>query len=227
MRTLARVFGIVLILHALAAIGFVGWLIGTDRVDQDRVDAVVAIFKQTLGEEKAAAKAADDEAKKKADADARLANLEARAEGPETTIQRLARERQMNEITLRRIERVRQEIASLKANLTTAQATFEREKEKLAADRKAFDAEVAARKKQLEDEGFRKAVELYEGLPAKQTKQMFASMMGQGQTDTVVAYLNAMEPRKATSVLKEFKVGADVKMATDLTERLRKGGNKL
>lgn len=227
MKTLFAVISILAIVHVLAALGFVGWMVATERVDRERLEKIQSIFEKSVPEAQAEA-----EQQQKIDAAAgeqaaRLAALQGKSAGPESITQRLAAEQQRNEITLRQIERTREEVESLQRNLRLAQQRVEQQYEQLMAEKTSLEKRLADIERQRNDEGFKKAVELYESLPAKQTKSMFMVMLRENHADQVVAYMEAMEPRKAAGVLKEFKTPDEIAKATELTERLRARGTDL
>jgi Mg/Co/Ni transporter MgtE len=67
------------------------------------------------------------------------------------------------------------------------------------------------------DKGFQDALALYQTLPPKQVKDTFKSM----DDAVVVQFLQAMQPRTATKILKEFKTSDEQDRATKLLEKLR------
>lgn len=227
MKTLFAVISILAILHVLAALGFVGWMVATERVDRERLEKIQTIFEKSVPDAKAEAakqQKIDDAATEQA---ARLAALQGRSAGPESITQRLVAEQQRNEITLRQIERTREEVESLQRNLQLAQKRVEDQYAQLMDEKKQLEQRLAEIEKQRNDEGFKKAVELYESLPSKQTKSMFMTLLRNNQIDQVVAYMEAMEPRKAAGVLKEFKTPDEIAKAVELTEQLRARGTDL
>lgn len=226
MKTLFTIVSIVAILHVLAAAAFLGWLAGTGRLTADRVTATTEIFKLTPEQEQAR----DEEEARKAEQARLEAERQARLSGVgglASTADKLADEQKRNEVMLRQLERTRREIQALSDNLTLARARMERQHADLAAAKQDLEQRIAEMEARLNDEGFKKAVTLYEQLPAKQVKQMFAELMASGRTDEVVTYLEAMDPRKAAGVLKEFKSESEVVRAVELTERLRARGSDL
>lgn len=227
MKTIFKVIAVVAVVNVLAAAGVLGWLIGTHRISGQRLREVKQVFATTLEQEKAKE---EEEAKKaeqlkaQTETQARLSGLD----GSGSAAERLVEEQQRNELLLRQLERTRQDIKSLSDNLMLTRTRMEREKSELLTARTDLTARLNEMEKRLNDAGFKKAVALYESLPAKQVRAMFDDLMTRGKTEEVVAYLEAMQPRKAAGVLKEF--GADagtVARAVELTERLRARGSEL
>jgi len=226
MKNAYHALAVLAILHIVAAAGFVGWLAATNRLNRERVAEVKDTFTQTIAKEKAEeqrAKELEKKAKEEAERQAQLAGVG----GLASTAEKLAAEKQRNELILRRLERTRREIESLSTNLHLARQRMERQREKLLASRKELEQRLKAIESRLNDEGFKKTVQLYETLPADQVKSMFIDLMEKGKTDQVVAFIEAMQVRKAGKVLKEFEEPEDVGRAVELTERLRARGSDL
>lgn len=225
MKLAWQVIALLCVIHMLLAGAFVAWLSSSGRVNAERVEAAVALFRPTIVQQKAEAEAA---AKVEADAQEHAANVQFAAEGgPVSAAQRLSEERQRNELTLRQLERTRQEVRDLQDNLAQRQSVMEQQRQELLAEKEALQKRVDELEQRYNDEGFRKAVTMYEALPPKQTKQMFQSLMDSQQTDEVISYLEAMQPRKAAAVLKEFKTPQELVQAAELTQRLRERGSTL
>ncbi len=225
MKMLWQVMSIVAVVHLVGALGLAGFLAGTNRLSRERLIDAMGLFALTIDQ----AEAVEAQAEAKAgQADAEAARL-ARASGlgPASAAEKLAAQRERDEMMLRQLERTRREIEDLHRNLQLTRSRMEREKQQLLAARNEAVARFEAIQAQLDDEGFRTAVQLYEQLPAKQVKQMFLAIMQQHETDQVVAFLEAMQPRKAADVLREFKDVHEVPRAVELMERLRARGSDL
>jgi len=226
MRTLFNVVAVLAILHIVAGLGFVGWLAGTGRLNKQRLVDTRNVFALTVEQEKEKQAEEAEKAEQtriEAERQARLSGVG----GLASTADQLREEEQRNEILLRQLERTRREIEALSDNLTLARQRMERQHEDLLAAKEQLEDRIQQIESRLNDEGFKKAVTLYETLPSKQVKQMFIELMTADQTDEVVAYLEAMQPRKAAGVLKEFKERDEVDLAVELTQRLRERGSEL
>ena len=224
MRLAWQVIALLCVLHMLLAGALAAWLTGSGRVSRERIDATVELFRPTLEAQEAEAQEA---ARLAADAQEHLQNVELASTGPVSASQRLNEERQRNEMTLRQLERTRQEVLNLQTNLAQRQSQMEQEHQALLAQKEALEKRVAELEQRFNDEGFKKAVTMYESLPARQVKQMFQSLLEQNQAEQVIGYLEAMQPRKAAAVLKEFKSAAEMQQAADLTQKLRDRGSEL
>lgn len=223
MRTLVKVVSILLLLHMAAAIGFIGWLYQSGRLNGERAGRVRDMFSQTIAQEEAARKLAAETELKVDEQNRRLAHELNRGDD-KSTQEKLKGDAQSINVRQAELDRREKEIESLRVNAMLARQSLEKRKQEVDAAQKAFEEKLAAARKQQNDEGFLKAVALYEGLPAEQTKKLFLELIKQGGTNQVVEYLAAMKPRKATSVLEEFQTGAEVTQAAELTEKLRTRG---
>jgi len=226
MKTVFVIVAVLAMVHVAAGLGFVGWLASTNRLNKDRLSAAKAVFAMTIDQEqeKEAEEAAIAEAAKvEAERQARLSGVG----GLASVGDRLAEDEKRNEVLLRQLERTRREIEALSDNLTLARQRMERQHADLLIAKQDLEQRIEQMEARLNDAGFKKAVALYETLPSKQVKQMFVELMDADQTDDVVAYLEAMEARKAAGVLKEFKDERDIDRAVDLTQRLRERGSDL
>jgi hypothetical protein len=64
-------------------------------------------------------------------------------------------------------------------------------------------------------------VKLLESQPPKQTKKEIMQLVADGKTDQAVRYLDGMSNRGLKKVFGEFKTDPEVKLATELLERIR------
>lgn len=225
MKSVLQAIVVVLVIHALGLFGVIGWLAGTGRLSNARLAEVRQVFAVSVEAEAKQAELAAIAAEAKAEEElekARDAGLM-----PISVADRLESEQERNEMLLRQLERTRREIKALSQNLNLSRQRMEKEREETAAVRDELLQKVADIEARLNSDGFKRSVALYESLPAKQVKRMFIGLMSQNKTDQVVAYLEAMDERKAAGVLKEFKEDAEIARAVELTERLRARGSDL
>jgi flagellar motility protein MotE (MotC chaperone) len=116
------------------------------------------------------------------------------------------------------LDRQRQELLDLRRQVELARSQFLKDKgaledreKKVAAREQAMDAKVV-------DKGFTETLKLYNAMTTKQVKDIFAQL----DDDTVVRYLQAMDARRASRVLGEFKTPEELKRAQALLELMRK-----
>jgi hypothetical protein len=104
------------------------------------------------------------------------------------------------------------------------QEAVELSKKQMAADRAELDTRekaLADREKQATqlatDQGFKDSLALYTSLPPKQVKTIFLGLDDQ----TVINYLQAMEPRAASKIMKEFKTTDETQRMKSVMEKMR------
>ncbi|MEM6459843.1 MAG: hypothetical protein AAF710_10695 [Planctomycetota bacterium] len=224
MKTALAVFIVLLLLHLIAAVGFVGWLGATDRIDGQRLRTVASVFEPTLAEEaraKAEAEAAAEEARAARD---QLMRLDGLGDGPQSIEDRLAENFEADEFDLHRLERLNAETEAIRRRLDQDKKLIAEEMALLEQHKAEFAALVERRTQAMEDEDFRRAVKTLEQLPPKQAKQMIQQYLAAGQLDEAVDYLAAMQLRKSAGVLKAFKAEEDIPQAAMLLDELRKRG---
>jgi hypothetical protein len=217
-------FLILLLIHLLAAVGFVGWLGASDRMNGQRIQEVVEVFRPTLAEEaevEAEAEAAQRQAEAARD---QLIRLNRVAVGPQTIEDRLAENFESDEFDLHRLERLNAETEAIRRRLAQDKQLIAKQLAELEAKQAAFDELVEQRTAAMADEDFKRAVDTLEQLPARQAKQMVQQYMAQGKIEEVVDYLAAMQLRKSAGVLKEFKAPQEIGQAAQLLEQLRLRG---
>lgn len=224
MRTLTTAILVLLLVNLLALGGAAGWLHSTGRLSRERVSRAVELFRPTLTEE---ARLAEEAAARQVEAEAmqvQLARLEAVADGPMTTDDRLARQQERDELAEARVQRLQRDIADLQRQLEIAQSQIAKDRQRLIQEREAFEQIRQQELAQQQDANFQQAVRTYEQLRPRQVKQMFQALMDEGKHVEVVDYLAAMQLRKAAAVLREFRDESEIGQATQLIEELRRRG---
>jgi len=212
---------ILLLIHVLAVGLGVLWLRGTDRLDRERLQQTVAMYRMTLSEEKAADEAAAQQAvagAAQAEEDAWIKTVSA---GPQSMNDRLEQQQAADEFRAEKMRKLESDMASLRRQLDISRRELERERVALDRERANLVAAAERTRDQLQDEDFQKALSLYQRVRPKQAKDMFKALMEQGEVDQVVTYLASMQEKKASDIIKEFKAENEIGMATDLVERLR------
>jgi len=116
------------------------------------------------------------------------------------------------------LDRQRRELMDLQKQVELAQDQLRRDRDALVAQRTELEKRERDRQVMAADVGFQQALEVYNGLPTKQVKDIFKTM----DQSTVVRYLQSMDPKRASRVLREFKAPDELIKAQDLLEELRK-----
>ena len=83
--------------------------------------------------------------------------------------------------------------------------------------RKNVESREQDRARLASDQGFQDSLALYKSMSSKQLKSVF---MGMDQA-TVATYLQAMEPRTASKIIKEFKLPQEQEFMQKVLEKLR------
>lgn len=224
MKNLWTAFVILLLLHALALGGFVGWLYAEGRLDQGRVDRVVEMFKLTL-EQEAKQQAQEQKQLEETTAKALAAErIERIAHGPMTMVDLVSAEQRVDDRTTAQSQRLEREVQDLRRLLSNAESLVAGQKKQLEAQKEALKDALEKTADQAEEENFQLAVQWFEQIEADQAKRVFQQMINQGRIDEAVDYLAAMDQRKSAGVIGEFNDQADIATATLLIDQLRQRG---
>lgn len=221
MKSLLSAFILLLLIHLIGAVGFVGWLQASDRLDGERVQRAIEVFSPTRAAEAAAmseAQAAEASAMAARD---ELARLDRAGRGPQTLAAQLAANHNDDRFARLRLERLKEETQAIRTRLDQDKAAITRDLENLKKREADFAQRVARRTEALQSEDFRRAVASLEALPPKQVKGVIDAYMDAGEGDLAVDYLAAMQIRKSAGVLKAFKAEEDLPRAALLIEKLR------
>ncbi len=216
MRTLWNTVSFLALVNLIAVGLFVGWLGMTDRLSLDRIHEVRQTFAPTVTEVDATA---EREAKLESDALQEAADV-AKENDPsfstptELNVARLVRRQE--EDLLQHVQDFanerRAELAEERARLQADQAAFE-------AAKQAWELATADERTRKTDVQFGKVVKLYETSAPDSVRQWIKILVEDGETDRVVAYLDAMKATASKKVLATFE-GDDLRLATELLERL-------
>lgn len=224
MKTLLISVAVIAVANLVALLGFAGWLVGSGRLDAERLHVVRAMFAETIQDQKSreTAQSAANESLARA---AEQARKDARP--PMTATEQLAARVEATEIDRQRAERLRREVADLQRGLEQREAELERQRHEFSRERDEFNRMREDLVAQTTSEQFKKALATLEGLKAADAKKALVELItvdpvkGIGQ---VASYLNAMDERARTKVVTEF-IKDDSKLAAELLERIRVRGS--
>jgi len=213
MKRLLNVLVLTLALNFLAVAGLVGWLHQTKRLDRGKVDAIREIlFPKNQPTAPTSQPAGEPTTQPALDLDALLAKTAGRSATEQVRFIQQTFDAQMVQL-----ERRERELADLQRQVDLA-------KEQLTRDRADIDKQRAdlatARDEQTRlagDKGFQDSLALYTSLPSKQVRQVFMTL----DDATVMNYLQAMEPRAAARIMKEFKSPEELKRIQTIMEKMR------
>jgi len=193
----------------------------TGRLSKERVLEAVGVFSNTIDEQvalEAQTKKSEEEARELSE---RAMRLEQVAGGPMTPENRLAQIGQVDDAQRMLLVRQTAEAEALMRQINTQRALITSMIDELNEKQAAFDLAVDTRVNEMQDEDFREAVAMLEGIPPRQAKQVLQEMLDAGNQDQVVSYLSAMQQRKAAAVLREFKLPNEIAQAAILIEQVR------
>jgi len=223
-KTLWNVIAVVVVLDVLAALGFVGYLYSSGRLNRERLERVAAMLRPTVEEEQQQTQQQAQQAQAAQEAQRKQQHLAMVAQGPLPTQDQLSRQQEEYEKQMMTVQRLRSEVGALQRQLELAQQRLTKERQEIAAEREALQQAVVEANARQGDVDFQHAVALYEQLKPAQTKRMFQELLAKGQKKQVVEYLAAMQVRKAAGVLKEFKEAEETAVAAELVQALRERG---
>jgi flagellar motility protein MotE (MotC chaperone) len=211
MKKLLNVLAYALALNFLAAVGGAGYLWRTGHLDRGRATAIKAILfpvpppvTVATGDMPATQPSTEfDDMLKKA------AGLTA-----EEQVQFLQNsfDSRMAELDLRQ-----RQLADQQRQIDFGRQRLETDRTALDAEKQKFETTQQQLANQANDQGFQDSLTLYSNMPAKQVKAIFLGL----DDDIVMRYLEAMPPRSASKIIKEFKTPDETDRIQKVLERMR------
>ncbi len=183
MKRLFTLAALVAVANLAALIGLAGYAHAQGWLTQERVREALAILKGEQ-EETAASQPADAQE-----------NL------PKSTVERIQRNREIEERYVIELNRREREIQDAWKLLETRQLDMLREKEALEETKKRFAEEVAQRVQQADDSGLQRELSILSGIGPKDAKDL----LRQKQDADVVWLLMTMDVRKARKIVSACK----------------------
>lgn len=218
MKRLWDVLVLTLAVNFLALAGCVGWLYGSGRLDRDRVVKMRALVfpPAPVAAPPATQPAAVDPTTRPT---LKLEELLARQSGLPAG-QQVEFIRQTFDAQMAQLERRDRELADLKVQIDLANAKLTADRAALDADRKRLTDDQQQARKLAGDQGFQDSLALYTSMPPKQVKTVFLTLTD----ETVMRYVEAMPPRTAAKVIKEFKSPDEIDRIQRILEKMRNAG---
>ena len=228
MKKLGTLFSLLCIMNMLALAGLLGYLIGTGRLDKQKVGGIVAIARHQGTPEKFNEKLYDILEPVPPVAATAPASQPALADGstPDPTLGASAQDRLTIATQAMQQERLRldaraQELRNQQELLDQKRAEAEAMWKKTKDLKDAFDKQVAAAQKKSVDDSFQKSLDLYNELKAKQVKDLFVAM---NNPDQVATYLQAMDTSRAAEIISQFKTATETDFIKNVLDRIRNAG---
>lgn len=216
MKKLGSVIVLTLAINFLAAAGGIGYLFQTGKLDRAKIFAIKdLLFAPPPAEAPTTQPAADDAAATTQPVnslDKLLAQASGRTAGEQVEFIQRSFDAQMA-----LLDRRQRELADLQRQVDLSKQQME--KDRLALEKAR--TELATRQQQATklatDKGFQDSLALYNTMPSKQVKTIFMTL-----DDTAMKqYLEAMQPRAAARIIKEFKTPEEVARIQKVMESMR------
>lgn len=216
MKKFASVIVLTLAINFLAAAGGIAYLFQSGKLDRTKILAIKdLIFAPPAAEAPTTQPAVDDAAPTTQpinSLDKLLAQASGRTAGEQVEFIQRSFDAQMA-----LLDRRQRELADLQRQVDLSKQQMER-------DRAAFEkarTELASREQQATklatDKGFQDSLALYNTMPSKQVKTIFMTL----DDATMKQYLQAMQPRVAARIIKEFKAPDEVVRIQKVMESMR------
>jgi hypothetical protein len=213
MKKIFTVLMLTLALNFLVAIGGVGWLFRSGHLDKAKITQIKLILFPPPAPPAPAQPAADAATTRPT---LRLDELLAKMAG-QSAIEQVDTIQQTFDAQMLILDRREREIADLKQQVDLAN-------QKLSVDRAAFQKQLDALNTREQesarlagDKGFQDSLQLYTAMQPKQVKSIFMQLDEQ----TVENYFDAMEPRAAAKIIREFKTPDEIAFIQRILERMR------
>lgn len=219
MKTLWNIIAVMAIANLLGVLGFVAWLVATDRLDRERVEEIRALISgETITAEVSRERR---EAAEQIEA-MRVARIEALPDGAPVLSEDAIALRDAERSALeQRLMRLRRESADLQADVEAKRLLLDGERAAFAGERAAFEAQLE-RIREFEGEAqFEKVVKTLEELKPADAATLLGERIARGEMLEAVVYLNAMKPRGIAAIIQAFVKDGQEPLAAELLDGLK------
>jgi hypothetical protein len=216
MKKLFSVVTALLAINFLAIAGGVGYLVQSKKLTKDsiaKIKDIVMAHPESAAPTTQPAEAKGDPTTRPA---LRLEELLARKSG-QTATEQVQFIQQAFDSQMAVLDRRQRELMDQKALVDKASAQLAKDREVLERERAELSDKQKEATRLAEDKGFQDSLALYNSLPGKQVKTIFMTL----DDVTIQQYLQAMEPRGATRIVKEFKSPEELARIQKVLERMR------
>jgi len=212
MKKVFNVLVLMLAANFLLLAGAVGWLYQNGKLDRVKVAAIKSIVFPSPATQPAVQLVESSASTRPA---MKLDELLARY-GGKPPAEQLELIRQSFDSQMAQLDRAHRGLLDLQLQVQLAQQKLDRDRAALETERKKLLAQEQEAQRLAADKGFQDSLALYQSMPAKQAKELFLAMDDQ----TAVKYLQAMEPRVATKITKEFKTPEEIQRLKKILDKL-------
>jgi flagellar motility protein MotE (MotC chaperone) len=213
MKKLWNVFVLTLAVNFLAVAVGVGYLYNDGRLDRKRLDAIKAVLYPPPATQPAASQPADEG---RPEPVLNLGELLEQKSGL-TVSEQLSFLQQTFDARMAELDRRQRELADLQRQVDMANSTLARDRAALEDEKRQLAEREQLAARLAGDKGFQDSLKLYQSMPAKQAKQAFMTM----DDETVKRYLQAMEPRGAAKIVREFKTPDELQRIQRVIDQMR------
>lgn len=214
MKKLFTVILLVLSVNFLAIAGGVGYLVQTKKLNKETVAKIKdLLFPEPVAETPATQPVAIDPTTQPA---MKLEELLAKKSGQSATEQ-VQFIQQAFDSQMAVMDRRQRELADQQGTISKAKAQLAKDREDLERQRQDLSDKQQQATKLADDKGFQDSLALYSTMPGKQVKTIFMSL----DDATIQQYLQAMAPRRAGAIIKEFKSSEETARIQKVLERMR------
>src|SRR4051794_13815753 len=217
-KRLLNVLVLTLAMNFLLAAGGVGWLFQSGHLDKTKVAAIREVVFPTVQPAAPATQPATATPGPTTRPLLRLDELLAKHAGRRAGEQVEVIQQTVDTQTAV-LDRRAKEVEYLQTRVAAAQKKLADASTALTADRRQLDDQKQQAAQAAGDKGFDDSLKLYSAMPPKQVKAVFMGL----PEDAVVRFLQAMPPRTATKIVKEFKAPDEAARINRVLERMRQG----
>jgi hypothetical protein len=208
-KKLLQTVSAVLALNFLLLAGGAGWLVQQKRLDRERIFAIRDVLFPPPAEAPLVQPAATQSSQ-------RLEELLARVAG-RSAAEQIEYIQHAFDAQMAQLDRRERELLSLQRQIDLARDQMSRDRAALASEQQTLEQTQEQAERLAQDQGFQDTLALYNTMSGKQVKQIFMTL----EDEAVMQYLQAMQPRKAAAIIKEFKTADEVQRIQRVLEAMR------
>ncbi|MBN1436467.1 MAG: hypothetical protein JW936_05280 [Sedimentisphaerales bacterium] len=201
-KNILKMLWMLLLLHALTALGLIGYGLATGRFTPDRMEQYLATWQ---GEK--LVPPPEEEVEEEAEED------------PQAAAARIAQAEIEQEILTRELLRQIQLLRDLSTTVSLAQQGLTEERSELAEVQRVFDEQVQAMREESRDAGFQAALDNYSRMNPRLAKDDFMQMTN----EEAVRYLRAMRADVSTAILERFRTPEEQSRRVAMLQLLERG----
>ena len=212
MKKLVYVLTITLALNFLALAGGIGWLYKQGQLNREKVMAIKEIIFPKMSEVPTTQPIEEPTTQPIMRLEELLAKATGRSASEQVEFIQHAFDTQMAVL-----DRRQRELLDLQRQVDLSKLQMSKDRGSLAQEKQSLDKQQQEATRLANDKGFQDSLLLYNTMPAKQVKTVFMGLDDQ----TVMNYLEAMQPRSAAKIIKEFKSPEETERVQKILERMR------